>query len=40
MARFYYKKALEIKKEDPYASERLAEVEKNIGARQEKSAEL
>ena len=40
VARFYYKKALEIKKEDPYASERLAEVEKNIGARQEKSAEL
>lgn len=40
VAKFYYKKALEIKIGDQYASERLKEVEKNIGERQEKEAEL
>lgn len=40
VARFYYKKALEIKIIDKYASERLKEVEKYIGERQTKEAEL
>ncbi len=40
VARFYYQKALEIKKEDPYALKRLGEVEKNIRERQSKEAEL
>lgn len=40
VARFYYKKALEIKIIDKYASERLKEVEKHIGERQTKEAEL
>jgi len=40
VARFYYKKALEIKIGDPYATEHLQEVEKRIGARQSKEAEL
>lgn len=40
VARFYYKKALEVKIDDKYASEQLKEVEKNIGERQEKGAEL
>lgn len=40
VARFYYKKALEIKIDDKYASERLREVEQNIGKRQEKGIEL
>lgn len=40
VARFYYKKALEIKIADKHATERLQEVEKYIGDRQEKEAEL
>ena len=40
VARFYYKKALEIKVADKHATERLQEVEKYIGDRQEKEAEL
>lgn len=40
VARFYYKKALEVKIGDKYASGRLEEVEKNIGERKEKEAEL
>ena len=40
VARFYYKKALEIKVIDKYASERLQEVEKRIGERQSKEAEF
>lgn len=40
VARFYYKKALEIKITDKHATERLQEVEKLIGDRQEKEAEL
>lgn len=40
VARFYYKKALEIKPDDKYATEHLQEVEKNIGERQTKEAEL
>lgn len=40
IARFYYKKALEIKIADKHATERLQEVEKYIGDRQEKEAEL
>lgn len=40
VAKFYYKKALEIKIFDKYAKERLEEVEKKIGERQAKEAEL
>ncbi len=40
VARFYYKKALEIKTDNKYASERLTEVEKLIGERQSKETEL
>lgn len=40
VAKFYYQKALEIKIGDHYASERLREVEKHIGERQTKEAEL
>lgn len=40
VAKFYYQKALEIKIADRYASERLQEVEKHIGERQAKEAEL
>lgn len=40
IAKFYYQKALEIKTTDQYATERLKEVEKNIGTRQRKEAEL
>lgn len=40
VARFYYKKALEIKIADKYATDKLKEVETYIGERQEKEAEL
>lgn len=40
VARFYYKKALDIKIGDKYASGRLKDVEKFIGERQSKEAEL
>ena len=40
IAKFYYQKALEVKENDQYAKERLAEVEKNIGERTEKTLEL
>lgn len=40
IAKFYYQKALEVKENDRYAKERLAEVEKNIGERTEKTLEL
>lgn len=40
VARFYYKKALEIKIADKHATDRLKEVETYIGERQEKEAEL
>lgn len=40
VAKFYYQKALEIKIADRYASGRLQEVEKYIGERQAKEAEL
>ncbi len=40
IAKFYYQKALEIKKEDKYAKEKLNEVEKLINERTEKTVEL
>lgn len=40
IAKFYYQKALEIKKEDKYAKEKLSEVEKLINERTEKTVEL
>ena len=40
VARFYYRKALEIKDDDKYAAERLNEVETLIGERQSKETEL
>lgn len=40
IAKFYYQKALEIKKDDKYAKEKLNEVEKQINARTEKTMEL
>lgn len=40
IAKFYYQKALEIKKGDKHASERLQEIKKHIGERQTKEAEL
>lgn len=40
VAKFYYQKALEIKIGDKYAQQRLEEVAKNMGERQEKEAEL
>lgn len=40
VAKFYYLKALDIKKDDKYAKEKLSEVEKLTGERQEKSVEL
>ncbi|MDE5610790.1 MAG: hypothetical protein K2I90_02085, partial [Odoribacter sp.] len=40
VARFYYRKALELKADDPYATERLNEVETQIGERQSKETEL
>ncbi|WP_251623567.1 hypothetical protein [Odoribacter lunatus] len=40
IAKFYYQKALEIKKDDKYAKEKLNEVEKQINARTEKTVEL
>ena len=40
IAKFYYQKALEIKIGDKHATERLQEIEKYIGERQTKEAEL
>lgn len=40
VAKFYYQKALGLKKDDKYAKEKLVEVEKQIGERKEKSVEL
>lgn len=40
IAKFYYQKALEIKKDDRYAKEKLGEVEKLINERTEKTVEL
>lgn len=40
VARFYYQKALEVKPKDDYASKQLAEVDKHIGGRSEKTVEL
>ncbi len=40
IAKFYYQKALEIKKDDKYAQEKLGEVEKLINERTEKTVEL
>ena len=40
IAKFYYQKALEIKKDDKYAQEKLGEVEKLINERSEKTVEL
>lgn len=40
IAKFYYQKALDIKKEDKYAKEKLDEVEKLINERTEKTMEL
>ncbi len=40
VARFYYQKALEVKPKDDYASKQLAEVEKHISDRSEKTVEL
>lgn len=40
VAKYYYQKALEVKINDKYAAAQLREVEKNIGERQEKEAEL
>lgn len=40
IAKFYYQKALEIKKGDKYAKEKLGEVEKLINERTEKTVEL
>lgn len=40
VARFYYKKCLEFKSDDRYASEQLRKVEELIGERQSKEAEL
>ena len=40
IAKFYYQKALEIKKDDRYAKEKLGEVEKLITERTEKTVEL
>lgn len=40
VAKFYYQKALAVKKGDKYASDQLAEVESHITERTEKSAEL
>lgn len=40
VAKFYYQKALSVKVNDSYAKQQLGEVEKHIGSRQEKAAEL
>lgn len=40
IAKFYYQKALDVKGNDIYAREKLAEIEKNIGERTEKTMEL
>lgn len=40
VARYYYRKALEVKPEDTHATGRLREVENHIGSRQEKETEL
>ncbi len=40
IAKFYYQKALEIKKDDKYAQEKLGEVEKLINERTEKTVEV
>lgn len=40
IAKFYYQKALNVKGNDVYAREKLAEIEKNIGERTEKTMEL
>lgn len=40
VAKFYYQKALETKAGDPYATKQLKALEKYIGERQEKEAEL
>lgn len=40
IAKFYYQKALEVKKGDKYAQGQLAEVEKHINERSEKTMEL
>lgn len=40
VAKFYYQKALGVKVNDSYAKQKLQDVEKHIGSRQEKAAEL
>ncbi|GHU60635.1 hypothetical protein FACS1894121_1050 [Bacteroidia bacterium] len=40
IARFYYKKALEVKKDDTYAKEKLTEVEAFISERKGKTVDL